>query len=287
MRYPRTKQNLPDKGKIIDLWKRKRQQIKHRKRRNFLRRVFLILAFLLINGGLLSFAYFNGSPLISEALEIKGLIRYKPEEVAKSLTLKRWPLWLFRFNSQQLISDICKQNPLIEGGQTKAILWPDNPRLELLLREDLPWARFKNGWILAYNPDSNKARILKETKKINLSQIAFASRVQLESDDADYAFFAKRAKIIQKLIFSASVQLPEKPLEKVVLKKDAPIILYFPNMQVSLGNWDEQLLERASRLTSTLPTLKKYENQPLSLDLSNNSRAILKLNAKWKEKIKE
>jgi hypothetical protein len=287
MRYPRTKQNLPDKGKIIDLWKRKRQQIKHKKRRNLLRRVILIFAFLLINGGLISFAYLNGSPTINEALEVKGLLRYKSEEVTKSLNLKPLPLWLFRFNSRKLIAAICKQNPLIEGGQTKTILWPDNPRLEIVLREDLPWARFESGWILAYNPESGKARILKGTKKLNLNKVAFASRVLLESDEADYVFFAKRAKTIQRLIFSASLQLPEKPLEKIVLKKDEPIILYFPNMQVSLGNWDEQLLERVSRLSSTLPTLKKYENQPLNLDLSNNSRAILKLNAKWKEKTKE
>ncbi len=280
MEQQQSKLTLEDKSKIVDLWKRKRQQNKHRKQRNFLRRFIFISLFLILNGGLLTYCYLAGTPDLSTAIRVEGT---EANRLKSHLRIRPNPLWLFRVKNKDLELQIKENNPLIREVEFKPVIWPGEPRLEIEVEEDFPWARFSNGWLLASSKSGSQVRIIQDTESFSFDKWAFASSAVIMVDDNDYKFWSKQAKNLQKLIYAASVQFPETPLKGLSVSKTNSIILFFSGVQVNLGKLDEGLYERIAKLNSLHEPLKKYGKRLKELDLSNPSRAILKLNPETKK----
>lgn len=268
------KKQRANKNKIVDLWHHKRQQVKNKRRRNLLRRLGFILLIILFNGSLVALAHKLSSPDFSSSIEIQGLLRIKPEKIIQTIhpELFNEANWLLKINKHSLGERIKKYNPLISAVEVKAILWPDDPHLRIHLKEELPWARFSNGWLL-----TSTGRLIGKTDALNFNDLSFASQALLISNDKEFAFWSRQGKNIQKLIYSVSSQFPEMPVKSIVLKKGEPVILHFPSLEVSLGYWDSQILERASRLSSANTIMEKYQNHVAKLDLSDNTKAKLEL----------
>ncbi|MDX1919180.1 MAG: hypothetical protein SFU25_00425 [Candidatus Caenarcaniphilales bacterium] len=270
-----------DKNKIVDLWYHRRNQIKRKRLRNNLRRLALVLFSLALNGVLLFLIYHLASADPANAIVMQGLKRDNPEKVIQSMFLNtEQKAWMLKADRKLIEERIKKYNPLITAVESKVILFPSFLSLEGLffinVKEELPWARFSNGWLL-----TSAGRILKETEFANFDELVYASRTLIISNENEYELWASQGKNLQKLIFSVNSQLPEMPLKAIELKKNQPVTLFFASMKVSLGYWDEGILKRAAKISSTSSVIQKYQKEATALDLSDGSRAILKL-----EKIK-
>lgn len=270
---PVKKRSSTDKSKIVDLWYHRRNQIKKRRLRNNLRRIALIAFTVVFNLGLFfTICHFaSANPL--DAVIVKGLKRDKPEKVIQSMFLRTdQDAWMLQTDRGLIEERIKKYNPLISEVESKIILFPFESTFFVNVSEELPWARFSNGWLL-----TSAGRILKSTEFTNFDELAYASRALIISNENEYDFWASRGKSIQKLIFSINSQLPEMPLKALELKKNFPITLFFPSMKISLGYWDEEILNRAAKISSASSVIQKYQKDVSALDLSDGSRAILKL----------
>jgi hypothetical protein len=153
-----------DKGKIIDLWKRSRQKIKERRQRNSIRRFILIAFFLVINGGLLSFSSFLGSPDLANSILISRMPISEPinlleKQKKNSINAafinsigEQRHFWLMGLDLNKIIKQIRSQNPLINKIEIKPIIWDGSftlpkPRLIVNYAEETPWARSNAGWL--------------------------------------------------------------------------------------------------------------------------------------------
>ena len=304
-----------DKGKIIDLWKRSRQKIKESRQRNLIRRFILIAFFLVINGGLLSFSFFLGSPDLANSISISRMPISEPinlleKQKKNSINAafrnsigEQRHFWLMGLDLNKIIKQIRSQNPLINKIEIKPIIWDGSftlpkPQLIVNYAEETPWARSNAGWLLTAS-----GRIIQDTHDLNLDNLSLASNALLDTDNSEYDFWSNKGKQIKNLIYSINQQLPEIPLQKVVLKKDEPIIVLLGHttnkvsgnsintneyIEISLGNWDEQILDRASKIASISSYIRQYEKQIAEVDMSTGVKAIIKLSSKNKiEKFNE
>jgi hypothetical protein len=277
LRPKNTKLSLEDKSKIIDLWKHKREQIKHKRHRNNLRRFILIFSFLLINVALGAVLYGWSAPDPAQAINLQGLVQIKGATLVKELKIQQEPAWTLKLKPELFKRKVLQKYPLIAALEFKPILEANKIRLQINAQEDWAWARFTNGWLLAFSGANGSTRIIKDTHSLDFDTISFASSALLVCDDNDYNFWSKQAKNIQKLVYLVSASSPERPLKGLTLNKFRTI-LHFADLEVILGAWDNGILERAALLTSTLSTLQKYKGDGFKrLDLSNDSRAVLKL----------
>lgn len=262
-----------DKSKIVDLWYHRRNQIKKRRLRNNLRRITLIAFTVIFNLGLFFTTCQLASANVLDAVVVQGLKRDKPEKVLHSMFLQaEQKAWMLKTNRKLIEERIKKYNPLISEVESKVILFPFESTFFVSVTEELPWARFSNGWLL-----TSAGRILKPTEFTNFDELAYASRALIIANENEYEFWSSRGKSLQKLIFSINSQLPEMPLKAVEIKKTLPITLFFSSMKVSLGYWDEEILNRAAKISSASSVIQKYQKDVSALDLSDGSRAILKL----------
>ncbi|MDJ0625372.1 MAG: FtsQ-type POTRA domain-containing protein [Candidatus Caenarcaniphilales bacterium] len=279
-----SKSSIDNKNKIVDLWHHRRNQIKQRNKRNFLRRIGLTLIFLLINISLLFFLFKLSSQDLISSIKIKGLRRIKSESVIKTMFLDpEETAWLLKINKTLLEKRLKRYNPLIDNLELKTVLFSSEPALRVYVKEELPWVRFANGWLL-----TSSGRLIKETEYINFDQQTFASKTLIFSNANEFNFWSSKGRDIQKLIYSVNSQFPELELKSIDLKKDLPIKLHFvPSVVISLGYWDKNILDRAYKLSSTNSILKKYLNEQPTLDLNTGSKAILRIQKKSLKKIKK
>ncbi len=190
------------------------------------------------------------------------------------LKIEYMPLWLLLINKNKLQKRIKQQNPLAGQIELKPIISFNSSSLKIIIKEYIPWARFSNGWLLAFLPNSSATQIIPNTPNLSFDNLSFASEVLLVVNSPEnYAFWNKEAKNIQKLIYLIASSFPEKHLKTIYLEPE--IKLYFEDgLEVELGKWDEHLLKRANHLISLQNVLKKYKIK--SIDLKGESRARLK-----------
>lgn len=261
-----------DKSKIIDLWQRKRTQQKNKRKRNFLKRLIAFVLFVFLNGFLIYF--YTTNLRVANYIDLQGLNdQAKLNQIKKGLYLHTEKKnWLFFVNRQALIERIKNIDPLVNKIEIKKILWPQ-AKLKIIIQEDLPWVYFGNGWLL-----TSSGYLIEDTEKLNFDELAFASSAVLFAQDKQYEFWKKEGKKIQKLIYSINTQMPEKPLKGIFLNSNGDNLIILDNLQINLGFWDAEILDRAALLSSLKPVLQKYNLKENTLNLKNKNIANLKLN---------
>jgi hypothetical protein len=263
-----------DKSKIIDLWKHKRQQIKNRKKRTLYKKILLIIGLSLINTGIWLLLLKSSNPPIEGSVQIYGATKLNAKEITPIIlgSLPSEEYWLLKLPKEEIRRKIQRNYPLISNIDFKPVIDPFYGGLRIYVQEDIPWARFSNGWLL-----TSSGRIIQSTQRMNFNKMGFVSDVLIFAKNCDFAYWQGKSEELQKLIFSLTTQFPENPLRGIKLNDKHNISAFYNKVQVSLGSFDETIQERAGRLSSAKPVLKKYFNhENLILDLKDGSRAILK-----------
>ncbi len=261
-----------DKNKIIDLWQKRRKQHKNKKRRNLLKKLIAFLLFISLNGFLIYFYII--SSLTAPRIDLQGLRdEVQLEKIRKNLYLhidrKHWLLFV---NRSALTESLKKLEPLIDKVEIKSILWPE-PNLKIIVQEELPWVYFGNGWLL-----TSTGHLIEDTEKLDFNELLFASNAVIFAQDNQYEFWKKEGKIIQKLIYLINTQMPEKPLKGMFLNSKSDNFIILDGLQINLGSWDGEILERAALLSSLKPVLQKYSLSQNTLNIKSKNIANLKLN---------